>query len=132
VAAGTKTEIRWPHVAAPTLDALKSLTPIPVVGYTRKTPSAPRSRCGLFVCDGGWWSPLGAITQTSIEAEGFQTIREFRAYWRARYNGKFDPFKKVWAFKLRPYVAAADEQRFMEDLYRFLILDPFEDARARQ
>lgn len=133
VAAGRKTEIRWPLGGIPpsTLTSLKSLAPIPVVGYTRRTPSAPTARHGLLVCDGGWVEPLGAIAQTSIEAEGFETVKEFRRYWRARYNGKFDGFKRVWCFKVRPYLAAADEERFKDDLYRFLILDPFEEISDR-
>jgi hypothetical protein len=133
VAAGTKRELRQPlgKVSAPSVTTLKLHVPIPVVGYTKAAFGKTR-RVGLLVCERFWMEPLGAISPASIEAEGFETVKEFRAYWRGRYNDRFDRFQRVWCIALRPY-EPADEERFKDKLYDLLIRGPLEEvARASQ
>lgn len=127
VAAGTKREFRQPWVAITTHKALAEL-PIPIVGYTRGTNFGGARRSTILVCEAFWQEPLGAISQASIEAEGFQTVKEFRAYWRRRFrHGRFDRYQKVCCFRVRPYRRDVDEQHFKDVLYDRFILDP---ARA--
>lgn len=132
LAAGTKTEFRQPWVGDVTKAALRNL-PIPIVAYTRASGYGGARRCALMVCERFWKEPLGAIAASSIEAEGFANAKEFRAYWRRRFrHGRFDRYNEVWCFEVRPYRAEQDEQRFKDELYERLILEPYRRVRADQ
>ena len=49
-----------------------------------------------------WSEPLGAISGESLTREGFDSMADFRAYWRRRYRD-FKPLTTVQVFRLRPW-----------------------------
>lgn len=98
VVVGVKTEFRRTGYHAFEVDL-----PIVVVGYyynktTKKTITS------LLVLEECFTEVLGAISQASIAAEGFDTLREFIAYWRGRYRDGYRGMAEVTVYRLRPFV----------------------------
>jgi hypothetical protein len=111
---GLKREYRCAPSAAGMFYSVE--TPTPVVAY-KVQRNEYESR--LMVCEERWTEPLGSITQESLAAEGFDSMAEFRRYWRRRHRtkaGAFQPFKMVECFRLRPW-ALGDSDRFAERLF---------------
>jgi hypothetical protein len=129
---GVKTEFRSPGgPGVPPLSLLKP--PTPVVVYS------PPSRFGgvelyraLMVLESCRKEPLGAISAESLEAEGFESLQEFRRYWKRRFDRTrrrpWDPTRPISVFCLRPWLPVTDADRFARQLLERLYLDPLEDA----
>lgn len=90
--------------------------PTPVVGYSfqsyRSLPDA-----ALMVLERTWSEPLGAITRESLAAEGFQTLRDFKHYWRNRHKSVgYRPLAVVQVVQVRPWEKATDPELFGAEL----------------
>jgi hypothetical protein len=72
--------------------------PTPVVGY-REHAGVLESQ--LLVLDDTWREPLGAITQESLEREGFRDFDSFRQHWMQRTKRRFRPLLDVQVYRVR-------------------------------
>jgi len=104
VTVGTKREFRSQlgHLAArPEL----FVTPEPAIGWSRRPFGENVYEHHMLIVEAAWTEPLGAISQESLEAEGFATLDEFRAYWVGRYRGArgFRPLSKIAVYRVRPW-----------------------------
>lgn len=123
VAAGTKTEFRWPGIRKP---ALNIELPTPVLLYTKAGTRRPPARKGLFVLERAWIEPLGALSPESLEREGFDTVPEFRRYWTGRHHGnRFDRYKIVTAYRVRPW-RDGDRAHFEAVIFDRLFQEPLD------
>lgn len=131
---GAKTEFRSPGgPGVPPLGLLKP--PSPVIVY-----SPPSGYGGvellhaLMVLEECWKEPLGVISAESLANEGFDSLDEFRRYWKRRFDRTrrraWDPTRPISVFRLRPWRGAEDEERFARLLLERLYLDPIEEARG--
>ena len=109
-------------------------TPIPVVAYTVRRGEHDAQ---LMILERCWQEPLGAISADSLAAEGFEDLKEFRAYWMEREHKRFTPTRQVFAYRVRAFreddrAEAAD--RIFEHLYGEFAaeLSWFEHARRTQ
>jgi hypothetical protein len=82
--------------------------PLPVVAYN-VTPSYDGTEttydARLMLLEKWWQEELGAISDESLRAEGYDNFAEFRRAWvrRQRNGKKFKPTTKVFAYRLRPW-----------------------------
>lgn len=84
--------------------------PTPVVAYrTRRIGGRDEYDSKLMVLERRWQEPLGAISAASLDAEGFETLAEFRRYWMTRERRRFTPTRMVTCYEVRPFVAGEDE-----------------------
>jgi hypothetical protein len=99
--AGTKSEVRVTSRSTSFLAKIEP--PQPFLGVARSRHSEDRT--GMFVLEGTWLEMLGAISQESIEREGFASIKEFRRYWRDHRssNRAFKPLERYRVVRLRPW-----------------------------
>ena len=129
---GEKTELRAPGgPGIPPLGMLKP--PTPVVAYTPPSGRGhPDLWFGLMVLEECWQEPLGAISDESLANEGFDSLGEFRHYWKQRFHrhGRraWDPLRPVSVFRVRPW-QPDDEDRFARLLLERLYLKPVAEAR---
>lgn len=98
--------------------------PTPVVAYrVRRGEYASK----LMVLERAWQEPLGAISEESIAAEGFETFADFRRYWIARERKRFTPTRQVWVYRVRPWSDAEIEPmalRIFMRLYGEFLVGP--------
>lgn len=130
VMAGEKREVRtagqrpWIGVLEP---------PTPVVAYSPTSGFGGRLLYDLLVCEAAWVEPLGSIGPDSLEREGFETLAEFRSYWRNRHHhGRWNPLLQVGAFTVRPWRGPEDEELFGRLLLERLYLTPVRDGPTDQ
>lgn len=95
--------------------------PIPVVAY-RVRPGLPGGHDSkLMVLEEKWLEPLGAISPQSLEAEGFESMAEFRRYWMQREQRRFMPTRMVTVYRMGLWNYQTDPERFgallLERLY---------------
>lgn len=67
-----------------------------------------------------WQEPLGAISEESLEREGFPDVAHFRRYWMQRTRRRFRPLQMVRVFRVRRLEQAdwmEQAERVMERLY---------------
>src|SRR2546428_9008139 len=82
---GTKREFR---AASGKHSALFNIaTPTPAVAYT--VTSFGFYHSSLMVLEDVWREPLAAISQESLAAEGYESLKEFRRAWIKRENRGF-------------------------------------------
>jgi hypothetical protein len=107
-------------------------TPTPVVAYSLNKRGDHDAQ--LMVLEATWMEPLGAITPESLAAEGFKSLAEFRRYWMARERKRFQPTRRTFVYRVRPWRGRFDEERFaallLGRLYGDFIPDwePLEEA----
>jgi hypothetical protein len=94
--------------------------PIPILGYSYPSHGGPVESV-LLVLEDAWSEPLGAISDESLEAEGFASLAEFRRYWknRKRETG-WRPLSTVQVYCVRPFTQddrLTMGQRLLELLY---------------
>jgi hypothetical protein len=123
---GVKTEFRANGGRGTISQAWKVPTPVPVVAYTIRQG---RYDARLMILEEVWQEPLGAISPESLRREGFADMAEFRAYWLAREHVRFRPTRKMFAFRVRPWVAE-DFGESAEKLLRRLYGDFLDESRA--
>lgn len=115
---GNKTEFRAAPNAVTGVDFLE--LPTPVVAYRANPKSTNPWDAKLMVLEESWVEPLGAISEASLEREGFPDLAHFRRYWMGRTRRRFRPLQKVRAYIVRPWHAADWEmfaEVFMDRLY---------------
>jgi len=106
VVAGSKLEVRLPGELPHAADV-----PCPVKIHARD--DSVEYGPALAVLLEWWHEPLGAISAQSIANEGFESLDEFRNYWRARHPDRgFRPLSQVTVFKVRPWQGEADREHF--------------------
>lgn len=102
-------------------------TPTPVVAYRVRRAD---HEAKLMVLERAWQEPLGAISEESLAAEGFESFEEFRRYWTKRARKRFTPTRQVWVYRVRPW---DDEDlawlgaRLLRRIYGEFIPDPYDD-----
>jgi hypothetical protein len=74
--------------------------PTPVVAYRVRRGE---HEAKLMVLERAWQEPLGAISEESLAAEGFESFAEFRRYWIRRTRRRFMPTRRVWVYRVRPW-----------------------------
>lgn len=105
---GLKTELRMAGRGTPHVDRLRP--PCPIVGYARGHHS-PNLRTAMLVLEEAWSEPLGAISPESLRNEGFDSIREFRRYWRKRHRQTgYRALTRVSVFRLRAWRPDDEEE----------------------
>lgn len=100
---GRKREFRAVGPAASKLQWVK--LPTPVVGYaiSRRHDGAHVYHSHLMVLEATWRDELRAISEESLEREGFGSFAEFRRYWKIRTHRPFQPRQLAWAYTVRPW-----------------------------
>ena len=119
---GEKTELRLVGHYSVHHNRLHAPQPI-VVWCFRRFSKEPQSK--LMVLDAAWSEPLGAISPESLAREGFESLAEFRRYWRNRHHGvlaSYKPLSTVQVYRLRP-LEEADEADMGRALLRHLYAD---------
>lgn len=61
---------------------------------------------------------LGAVTEESLQREGFTDFESYRRYWITRDGKKFRPSKLVFVYRIRPWGPGDDEAMAAELLSR--------------
>lgn len=118
---GIKTEFR---AASGAVSGLKFVeTPVPVVAYSWHPIHGYEAE--LMVLVERFQEPLAAISDESLEREGFASLAEFRAYWVARERRRFTPTRMIVAYRVRPFVwdspvRQSDDQYFAQRLFDHL------------
>jgi hypothetical protein len=118
---GIKTEFR---AASGAVSGLKFVEPpCPVVAYSWHPTHGHEAE--LMVLEDRFQEPLAAISDESLEREGFSTLAEFRAYWCAREKRRFTPTRMIVAYRVRPFVwdsdvRQPDDQFFAQRLFDHL------------
>jgi hypothetical protein len=94
--------------------------PTPVVLHSQ-TQFQTQPRTCMGVVEEVRREPLGAISPEDLEAEGFQTLAEFRRYWidRHEYSVGFKPLSIVGVYTVRPW-REGDRELFGEALLTYL------------
>lgn len=78
-------------------------TPTPIVAYSH-VRYQPVPETMLMVLESSRAEMLLAITAESLALEGFETLKEFKAYWKARFPRRgFRPLQLVTVLRLRPF-----------------------------
>lgn len=115
---GLKTEFR---AASGAVSGLKFVDPpIPVVAYSvNKLGHDSR----LMVLDERWQEPLSAISDESLQREGFASFAEFRAYWCHREKRRFTPTRMVVVYRVRPFDPLGDRAAFETSIFDHLYGD---------
>jgi hypothetical protein len=94
---GKKTEFRASPGAVSGLKWAK--VPTPVVAY--RVDRSYGYDAALMVLEDRWQEELGAISEESLQREGFETFAEFRRYFVNRERRRFRLTKKVTVYRLR-------------------------------
>lgn len=97
--------------------------PTPVVAYRVRRGEYDSK---LMVLERAWQEPLGAISEESLAAEGFDSFGAFRRYWMQRERKRFTPTRRVWVYRVRPWSDADMEPmalRLLMRLYGEWLLD---------
>lgn len=97
---GYKTEYRLGGRGGMYLNYLSSMLPTPVVLYMT---AGNRHEHKLGVLTDCWIEPLGAISEESVQLEGFTSVAHFRRYWTSRTSKRFRPLERVQVFRVRPF-----------------------------
>lgn len=120
---GSKREFR---AAGHAVTQLWNVTPpIPVVAWTARR--SERYESALMVLEATWQEMVGAISEESLEAEGFPSMAHFRRYWMGRTKQRFRPLQKVQVYRLRPMTA--EDQAFLGlKLFRKLYAEHLDGA----
>jgi hypothetical protein len=89
--------------------------PQPVVAYIVTHANRIRERtydARLMLLEKAWQEELGAISDESLQAEGYESFAEFRRAWmrRQRNGQKFKPTTKVFAYRVRPWEPGDEEK----------------------
>lgn len=115
---GQKREFRTaPHGNLPAAHNMPFM-PILAVAWTRTKAGIRREE--LMILEEAWMEVLHAISQASIEAEGFSTRAEFKRYWRVRYGGTgWRALSRVMVIRVRP-LEPGDLEQQAEALQRHL------------
>lgn len=132
ITTGEKTEFRSPGGSGvPPLGMLKPPTPVivysPPSGY-----GGPDLLFELMVLEECFKEPLGAISAESLANEGFESLDQFRRYWKLRFTKQRRPWvpgKPISVFRLRPWKPVSDADHFARVLLERLYLDPVEAGR---
>lgn len=99
---GYKTEFRLAGGKADSYPRLLAVEfPTPVVAYVSRQNGMHEKI--MLVLERSWVEPLGAISEESLQHEGFETIGHFRRYWTARTKMRFRPLQRVQVFRVRLY-----------------------------
>lgn len=120
IKAGRKTEFR--AVGRHARGHLSLVTPGPVVCFAWRRHGRRDPETALMTLEAAWSEPLGAISPESLEREGFESLADFRRYWRDRYFGRQGPFKPltiVQVYRVRPW-APTDRVDMADALLRHL------------
>jgi hypothetical protein len=73
-----------------------------------------------MVLEAVWREPLGAISEESLAAEGYGTMREFRRAWIIREKRRFPLLTPVTVYRVRAWMpedAAAMGEALLRQLY---------------
>lgn len=97
---GAKTEFR--NSGQGVTQAWNVKTPAPVVGF-RSERGGLQPDARLLVLEKTWREALAALTQESLEAEGFPSMAHFRRYWMQRTRRRFAPLEEVQVYRVRPF-----------------------------
>lgn len=105
---GSKTEFRL-RCGRSTPRFHKVKPPVPVIGFSLRLSRAD-TETALFVLEEISCEPLRAISPESLEREGYDTLAEFRRYWRTREQRLssaqrvgWAPLAKVMVYRVRPF-----------------------------
>lgn len=102
IVGGDKTEFRNAGRYAP--HPILMVKPSPIVCWV---DSRYRDRAfQIMVLEDAWQEPLGSISPESLRNEGFESVAEFRRYWRNRHHGvlaSYKPLSTVSVYRLRPW-----------------------------
>lgn len=129
VTTGAKTELRWTGKATPLPERFQC--PEPVVGYTLH-PFTHQPLVCLLMIEASWKELLGSIGEESLAREGFDSLDDFRAYWKTRFHHskrEFAPLTQVVAYRVRPYEAGRD-RRAMADMLFDRLWGAYEDGEV--
>jgi hypothetical protein len=96
---GWKTEFRATGRAA--TQVWNIVCPTPVVAY-KVTNERIDHDAVLLVLEATWREPLGAISEESIQREGFESMAHFRRYWMGRTKRRFSPLTECQVYRVRP------------------------------
>lgn len=79
-----------------------TLMPTPCVAYSQRIGQFNRQLMTLLSMR---TEPLGAISPADVAAEGYESLSEFRLYWKSRLpRGRgWDPLQKVVVVEIRPW-----------------------------
>jgi hypothetical protein len=56
----------------------------------------------VMTLEATWREPLGAISEESLQREGFESLAHFRRYFIARTQHRFRPLAAVQVYRLHP------------------------------
>lgn len=118
VTRGVKREFRAGSGACSALWSVEP--PMPVVAY--RVHKVHGYEAKLMILVRKWQEPLGAISAASLEAEGFESLAEFRRYWMGREKRRFTPTRMVMAYRVRPW-----EPEDKADMAELLLYRLYED-----
>lgn len=121
VTKGVKSEFR----AAPnqvTQAVLSSTIDLPTLVVAYRVGSDGSHAHRLMVLEETWLEPLGAISEASLESEGFESMDHFRRYWMKRTRRRFRPLQKVRVFHVR-LLEPGDWEQFAETFMDLLYGD---------
>lgn len=119
----------WPHVSRGLKREFRAhvreqmwnvVTPTPVIAYTK--PQYGDHEWKLMVLEDKWAEQLGAISRESLDAEGCETLAEFRRVWMERHGRRFAPTRQVNVYRVRPWTPD-DEQELGVALFHRLYRD---------
>lgn len=100
VISGEKRQFRQRRHMAPRFDYTP--LPCPVVGFVRESKRDVVRHTGMLVVEEfREREPLLAISPGDLALEGFDTLEEYRRYWRANRRG-FRPLDEVCVYTIRP------------------------------
>lgn len=117
VACGTKRMFRtysgsWRDRHASLVDDDLAELPRPVILYSYATHHPKQFDSRIAVLTAYRQEPLGAISVPDLHAEGFDTIKQFRRYWKARYiRWGWRPHDLISVIEVRPWVETDDEEQ---------------------
>ena len=131
VVTGEKRMLRQP-IQVLGLSLVSAPRPSPVIGFTVR-PRISAYENAMLVLEAYRHEPLGAISPADLEAEGFDSLTDFRRYWIARHpTGRgFDPLMTVAVCQVRPWEpddAAAMGDVLLRHLYGEWLPAPVEAA----
>lgn len=77
--------------------------PTPVVTFTSAHNRFQQNEfdCRLMILEEAWREPLGAISQESLEREGFETLHDFKVHWTSKRRRRFNPLLPVYVYRVR-------------------------------
>lgn len=96
---GEKTELRSQGRHAVQRNVLSP--PEPIVGYCFIRHRA-EAEARLFVAEDCWTEPLGSIDRESLAHEGFDSMADFKRYWKGRFR-VYKPLNEIQVVQLRPW-----------------------------